>query len=613
MAPVQRSLGWNNYNYRHGPAKAGLLAFSDKLRYNSIIMTYIYHVLRHGPIGLWSFDATPLIDSSGYGNDATFSGSPVTTRPIVAGGIAAQHLDTGDTINYPVDTIMIEGRDARAFSLEAWIKPGEGSSTIMARDNSGLFIDGLNLIFSVEFDSLISVEYNHLDAGNVYHVVASYTGSAIELYVNGVMVIGSNIDDSEILAGFADTTTNLKTLTTATLVADSVAVYNYALSSAVVNQHYQYGIQYPEIESLSLLNGGKYYLISDNTASVYKKLEFGPVDDWTLGLFDGNITAVDENLVNTFDETAGEWLTGTWTYQYSVDSDIGDGVVLNGSRINWDSNVAITVETSVDDVVWTPVTNGSQIVGTQDLSSGYVIAIKITLPGTVDEQASVDSLSVVFYTSKNINGSDTDLPAVFIDPLTVALADTEFDPASFNDNAGVLLPVNNGFEIAEDPEFGGYFAVEFTAKFDTSTFSKTVLYVDSPSAQPSITSNGSGQWVSSNLTALYIDGVSVASPFTIATGKWHHVLAVFAESQDTVIIGNNAANSAGYPMRVGYVALYSDNVTASMADAIYDTWVGAPAIQIVEDDVPEISEHIYSDTGGPFRGYSFDWSITGAG
>lgn len=576
-------------------------------------MTYIYHVLRHGPIGLWSFDAQPLVDSSGYGNDATFSGSPVTTRPIVAGGIASQHLDTGDEVNYPITTIMIAGRDVRAFSLEAWIKPGQGSSTIMARDNSGLFIDGLNLVFSVEFDSLISVEYNHLDTGNIYHVVATYTGSAIELYVDGVMVAGSNIDDAEILAGFTDTTTELKTLTTTTLVVDSIAVYNYALSSSVVNQHYFYGIQYPQIENLSVINGGKYYLISDNTASVYKKLSFGPVDDWNIGLFDGNIAAVDGNLVNTFDETAEEWLTGTWTYQYSVDSDIGSGVILNGSRINWNSNVVITVETSTDNTTWTPVTNGSQIVGTEDLSDGYVIAVKITIPGTVTEQAVVDSLSIVFYTSKDIKGSDDDLPAVFIDALDVTLSDIEYEPASFNDNAGVVLPADNGFEIAEDPEFGGYFAAEFTAKFDTSTASKTVLYVDSPSSQPSITSNGSGQWVSSNLTALYIDGVSVSSPFTISTGKWHHVLAVFAESQDTVIVGNNPAGTSGYPMRVGYAALYSDNVTATMADAIYDTWVGSPAIQIVEDDVPQISEYIYSDTGGPFRGYSFDWSITGAG
>lgn len=576
-------------------------------------MTYIYQALRHGPIGLWSLDSTPLVDSSGYGNDATFSGSPTTTRPIVAAGIASQHLDTGDEINYPITTIMIAGRDVRAFSLEAWVKIEDGSSTIIARDNSGLFMDGLNLVFSVEFSSLISVEYNHLNAGNIYHIVGAYTGSSIELYVNGSMVAGANIDELEILAGFADTTTHLKTLTTETMVADSFAVYNYALSSAVINQHYFYGIDYPEIENLSVINGGKYYLISDNTASVYNKLSFGDLNDWNDGLFEGNIAAVDGTLVNTFDETAGEWLTGTWTYQYSVDSDIGAGVILNGSRIDWDSNVAVTVETSTDNTTWTPVTSGSQIVGTQDLSTGYLIAVRIIVPGTVTEQAVVDNLSIVFYTTKDIRGSDEDLPAVFVNGLTVTLSDTEYEPASFDDNAGVVLPADNGFEIAEDPEFGGYFAVEFTTKFDTSTVSKTVLYVDSPSAQPSITSNGSGQWVSSNLTALYIDGVSVASPFSIDAGKWHHVLAVFAESQDTVIVGNNPAGSSGYPMRVGYTALYSDDITATMADAIYDTWIGAPASQIQEEDIAQISEFIYSDTGGPFRGYSFDWSITGAG
>lgn len=572
-------------------------------------MTYIYHVLKDGPIGLWSFDSTPLNDFSGYGNDATYTGSPTTTRPIVAKGVAAQHVDSGDTINYPVSSVMIQGRETRAFSLEAWIKPQSGTAAVLARNNSGLFLDGLVLRFSMQFSTLVSVTYNHLDAGEIYHVVAAYDGSSMTLYVNGESVANTDIDDEVIATGIADTTTNLKTTMTSSMVMDTPAVYNYAVDFVRVSRHYSLGTQYPEVVNLSLNNDGKYYQFSDSYASIHEYLAFGVVDDWNLGTFSGNVTEVDGKLVNLYDETAEEWLTGTWTYQYSVSGDEGAGITLNGSRISWNSLDTITVEVSTDDTTWTPVSNGDSIVGTQSLASGWAIAIRVTIPTTSSAQSVVDNLSVVFYTSKAIRGSDESLLATFVAPLSVVLSELPHAPASFNDNAGVLLPASNGISIPADTDFDPYSAVEMTVKFDTSTASKTVLSVGSAS----ITSNGSGQWAFTGLTALYIDGVAVTSPYTIPAGKWHHVLAVFSPTTSIVYIGNSSAGSAGYPMRVGYVALYADTIDATTADAIYDTWVGTAAVQVPDESVSNISEHSFSETSSPFRAYAFDWSITGAG
>lgn len=572
-------------------------------------MTYIYYVLKDGPIGLWSFDGSPLVDSSGYGNDATSTGSPTTTRPIVAGGVAAQHVDSGDTINYPISSIMIQGRETRAFSLEAWIKPQSGTAAILTRNNSGLFLDGLVLRFSVQFGSLVSVTYNHLDAGEIYHVVAVYDGHSLNLYVNGQSVASVDIDDDVLATGIADTTTNLKTTMSTSMVIDTPSVYNYAIDYVRVSRHYGFGINYPTVVNLSLNNGGKYYVFSDSNTSIYDTLSFGDTDDWNLGSFSRNVAAVDDTLVNLFDETTAEWLTGTWTFQFSVDAATGAGITLNGSRITWDSLDTIVVETSEDDTTWTPVTNGSDIIGTQSLSSGYVIAVRVTVPTTTDAQSVVDNLKIVFYTDKTVKGSDESLPASFINPLAVKIADTAYQPASFNDNAGVLLPASNGISIPADTDFDPYSAVEMTVKFDTSTVSKTVLSVGSST----ITSNGSGQWVLTGLTALYVDGVAVTSPYSITTGKWHHVLAVFSGTTSPVYIGNNAAGSSAYPMRVGYAALYADTISSGDADAIYDTWVGTAAIQVEDDDTSNITEHNFTETSSAFRAYSFDWSITGAG
>ncbi|QOI67423.1 hypothetical protein SEA_BEUFFERT_21 [Streptomyces phage Beuffert] len=573
-------------------------------------MTYIYYALREGPIGLWSFDSLPLNDSSGYGNNATYSGTPTTTRPIIAGGVAAQHVDAGDTINYPVSSVMIQGRESRSFSLEAWIKPQSGTAALMVRDNSGLFLDDLVLRFTVDFGTEISVEYNHLNAGEIYHIVATYDGQSILLFINGQMVAGQNLDQTIVAAGFDDTTLNLKTTMSSSMVMDTPAVYNYALDVSAITRHYLYGTDYPEVVNLSTINGGKYYVFSDSATSVYESLSFGNTDSWNLGLMDTTITSVDNKLVNVYDETATEWLGGTWTYQFSVDPETGTGVTLNGSKITWNSSVPITVETSTDDVTWTPVNNGDSILGVVDLSTGYAISVRVTLPNTVDEQAFVDNLDIVFYTDKTVLGSDESLPATFVNPLTVQIARDDYQPASFNDNAGVLLPAGSGLSIPADTDFDPYYAVEATVKFDSSTPSKTVLSLGTAS----ITSDGSGQWVFTGLSALYVDGVSVASPFNISSGKWHHVLAVLSSAQtENVYVGNNSGGSANYPMRVGYLALYASSISPSMADAIYDTWVGTPAIQIQEPDVSVIEESPFSTTGVAFRAYTFDWSITGAG
>lgn len=572
-------------------------------------MTYIYHVLKDGPIGLWSFDSTPLNDSSGFGNTATYTGTPTTTRPIVAGGVAAQHVDSGDTINYPVSSVMIQGRETRAFTLEAWIKPQSGTAAVLARNNSGIFLDGLILRFSMEFSELVSVTYNHLDAGEIYHVVAVYDGKSMILYVNGQSVASTDIEDDILASEIADTTTNLKTTMSTSMVMDTPAVYNLPMDFVRVSRHYNLGVNYPQVVNLSLNNGGKYYVFSDSFASVYSDFNFGDTDSWNAGTFTGNVTSVDNRLVNLFDETSGDWLTGTWTFQYSVASDEGAGIQINGSKINWYSSDTITVETSTDGTTWTTVTNGGSIVGIQDLSAGYAISIRVTIPTTSTEQLAVDNMSIVFYTDKSIKGSDEALLATFVDPITVSLASQAYPPAAFNDNAGVLLPTGNGVSIPADTDFDAYSAVEMTVKVDTSTASKTVLSVGSSA----ITSNGSGQWTFTGMTAVYVDGVAVTSPYTVPTGKWHHVLAVFSGTTSPVYIGNSSVGTASYPMRLGYAALYADSLDSTEADAIYDTWVGTAAAQIEDESTTNISEHVYSGTGGPFRGYSFDWSITGAG
>lgn len=572
-------------------------------------MTYTYHILKDGPIGLWSFDEFPLVDSSGYGNDATYTGSPSTTRPIIAAGVAAQYVPSGDSISYPVSSIMIQGRETRAFSLEAWIKPQSATTKLLARDSSGLFIDDLTLRFSLEFDSLVSVEYNHLKSGDIYHVVAVYDGTSMLLYVNGEAVAGIEIPDETISSGLVDTTGELTSQSTASFVIDTPAVYNLALDYVRIKRHYLLGSKYTDAVNLSLNNGGTYYQFSDEFVEVLERYAFGESDSWESGVTDPTLSVVDNNLVNLYSEEFNEWQSGAWTFQYSIDAESGSGLSINGSRISWTSTVPVTVEYSEDAETWTVVENRGSIVGNKDLSEGYAISVRVTLPDTIEGQAVVENLNLTFYADKTVVGSDEDLPATFIDPLTVTLSRVAYEPTSFNDNAGVILPSGNGVMIPADTEFDPYRAIEMTVKLDSSTSNKTILSI----GDATITSDNSGGWVTSGITSLYVDGVSVSSPYSIDTEQWHHVVAVFDEEMSDVYVGNNPAGSSAYPMRLGYLSLYSDTMTSDQVDAIYDTWVGMPAIRINDVSQINISEHAFPANGSPFRGYAFDWAITSAG
>lgn len=531
-------------------------------------------------------DSQPIADSSGYGKNATFTGSPRTTRPIVAKGIGAQLLGAGDVISYPVDSIMRAGREARSFTLEAWVKPIYGNTEILTRDNSGLFLDGLKLRFTIDMGALYSVEYKNLRAGEIYHVAAVYDGTGIYLFLNGVKVAGVDID---IPAPFDDTSMNLSSSTSSSVVLDSVATYPYALPASVIANHYVFGTDYPSVTDLSKINGGTKYDFIDDSVSVYAKAVFPETLTWSAGIADGTLASINNQLVNLYSDLDLEFQAGTWTYQESLEADAVSSIV--SSRILWSASGDITVEKSEDGGdTWESLSNGGQIVSGMSLTSGYGVSIRVSIPVSV-EQISVDYLSIAFYSSLTVRGDDEDLPATILNPAGTRVAERHLPAASFNDNAGITFyDSTSGMTIPGDEAFGGYFAIEMTVRIESGTNSATVLYVDTASAQPQVTTDSTGKWTFANLTALYVDGASITSGSAITTGEWHHVLAVFPESQATVYIGNGPTETAGYPMQIGHLATYSDTVSATDATAIYNAWVGSPSVTIRDGQIIRIGE-----------------------
>lgn len=572
-------------------------------------MTYEYRVLQDNPIGFWPLNTSFTFDYSGYNKFIVRSGGLIVL-PIVAGGSSAVQLSGTNSFSYPISNMMIAGKPLQAFTVEAWLKVNiAGDATLMARNSSGLFINGDTLTFSVLMGSSVSASWARLEPGNNYHIVAIYDTESVYLYVNGEMVASSVITTENILGDFADTATSLKTTPgTATVTLDSVAMYLYPMSEATVASHYQWGTDYPDVETIAMNNGAITYRIWDGAASVYDKATISG-DDWSLGTLT-NVAVVDGQLINVYDEVSQAYLPGVWQYSLSYEPDT---VTIAGSRLSWESYDDIIVETSFDEIKWQPVTNGSQPVSDKSLSEGLEILVRVSLPGGTSPSV-VTSLSLVMYSDNIVHGSDTDSPAVIRNMSSSVLSEIDFDPAAFNENAGVYQDnITAGLRIDRDVEFSSVYALEFWVELRGPNAGKMLF----ESGTASVSLNTNGGWVSSGLSALYIDGVSqnLAGSSVIAQNTPHHVFILFNQPLTTsVYLGNNAVGSSGMvKTRIGYVSLYLSPVASSDISKIYGSWVGTAIQRINDGSVTSVREKNYTDSGTAVRGYAYDWSISSSG
>lgn len=564
-------------------------------------MTYTYHVLGDNPVGLWPLD-TNVLDFSGYDRDGSVTGTPTADRPLAARGIAAQYLDAAK-YTYPVTDFMIINKHVNAFSLEAWVKPhnATGLGDIVTRDSSGIFIDEGMLFFQVVSASATAkIEYDWLRVGETAHIVGVYDANDIYLYVNGEVVGSAPV----LTLGITDTTTTLSTEASGgfKMTIDSVAVYNYPLSGRQVQSHYSVGTQYPNVTDISAANGGNIFLPTASHASVKTALDItGP--EW-LNAITTNMMLDEDYLVNVVDQDTGDYAAAVWERVIPFSE---EAVVLAGSSLEWESSPGVVVSTAIDSAAYATILSGAQPFSTYNIVTGGTLRIKIEMPaGSL--QSEIRNMKFRAYYSKAIVGSDRDVAMTLTNPDNISLETAEFHPASFNDKAGALLATNAALVIAPDANFGGYTAVEFTFFQPASQNTKTIFTSAAPSSTPTITTNGSGNWVPTNLTALIVDGVVVASATAITPGKWHHVVAIFA-SQTTALTFGNAMNA-----RIGYIAVYPTGaLNTAGAQQIYKNWVGAAALQIVDDDTVNLHEYNFPDSGKPARGYTYDWSIQPAG
>lgn len=226
--------------YLVGPAQLVVeIAFTD-----DPVIGYRDTSLHDMPVGAWRMDETGgLTDQTAHGNNGTFTGGAPT---LVAGALAhdTDQASSFDGARYGSVPDSPSLSPTAEVAIECWIKlsalPGSTKSAVEKGGAYSLAIDSAgHVLFSVtgSESTATATSSTALSTGLWYHVVGSYDGQVLAVYIDGAQ-------DAATLASIAivDTANALLIASGATgslaCALDEVAVFSQGLSQSQVAEHF---------------------------------------------------------------------------------------------------------------------------------------------------------------------------------------------------------------------------------------------------------------------------------------------------------------------------------------------------------------------------------------
>jgi hypothetical protein len=217
-------------------------------------------VLADAPAAYWRLDnrTCNAADAAGHNNGAIAFGQPESAAALIAGSDRAIHLD-GDN-----DQIVFSDspslRTTRAISIEAWVRPDDAPSSpyaawqLVSKWRTALLLlrGGPKPKFAFALYDTSTSSYapgvvgtTRVKPRTAYHVVGTYDGSNIRLYVNGSLAgtfrYRGRLGDSPYGGALAGKGWGQLPSPRFHGTLDEVAVYTHALTPARIEAHYRVG------------------------------------------------------------------------------------------------------------------------------------------------------------------------------------------------------------------------------------------------------------------------------------------------------------------------------------------------------------------------------------
>lgn len=570
-------------------------------------MTYNQRVINDRPAYFYPLNEGSLAFSDYMGATSTVViGSPVPSPPLVVGGGNAYVFNGNDNFRFASrlfgpDSVQVP------FSLEAWFKPVRvdgGYKGIIGHmgTNDGLGFDGEQIYFITDHGAAGTAVASFFPSSTTgtFHVVGVHTGSKNELYVNGVRVAAVDLTDAQRVTPYANSVDGVLYVGhyPGSIIVDSVAVYAEALTGRTVAKHFFWGRDTSDFKSVVTTRGGTYWSFTDDTVRIALDFKFDTDEEW----FSGQTTSIsreNNRLLPAFDENGltreGNWQAGI------ILSAVAD--VLDGSKIEWDSDGAVRVQTSLNGgVSWSDAVNGREVpgIGQNYSTANQSLEVRVIFPAgeTVDTITNMRSLSIKLYESRrapsNVSGREATFSGNF------ALANQEHQPIEHEDRTGVNL-----YSASASVKSDSARTVEMWVHLDETAGVDESILDARPGSNAYLKYSGA-QWSTSSETVLYVNGEQKAgAAINIFPGRWTHLVFILPTATvEPIVLGDR-----NLAMRVGMYANYNYTMTEQEVKSLYNAYLGIASVSVGENSGLRIA-----DLGGDeVKIYAYAWTLQASG
>jgi hypothetical protein len=405
---------------------------------------YATDVLADAPSAYWRLgeaSGPSAADASGNGHTGTYVGGPTLG---VAGAVGG---DTAASFDGSSQYVSIPGFDiSSAITVEAWVEPAAGGETakIVGKHGSSNPIAGTLGVFegSPEFEITTGGDYHSvfggstLPVGSWSHVVGTYDGSTVILYVDG-----SEVASTPASGAIATNSCNwdigalgCESINLFDGAIDEAAVYDHALTSDRVLSHY---LSAPSSGPASGLAGPP--TCTDNGSAVTVS---GSSSPYSLSITDEGTHSIDcsatDNAGNTgtgsdtVDIEANQAPTANAGGPYSGKE--GDAIPLDGSgSSDPDAGDTLTYAWSGPDACSFSDSTAEQPTVTCDDNGTYTVSLTVTdSHGASSDPATANVLVANVAPTATLGDNG---PVDEGSPVTISFTDPS-DPSSADTNAG---------------------------------------------------------------------------------------------------------------------------------------------------------------------------------